>query len=147
MQILDSGLFHWMPQVNFSPPLILCGEDTVFQSSPLGYVSQNIFSSFFMDLNFKAINEGIHIITDDILIVRDNSSSPGSHDYHLIQVLNKCHEIGLKLDPDKCIFKSMQVLFFGHLVTSMGLKPDPKKIKAITSMPVPQKKDTTSVIC
>ena len=94
-----------------------------------------------MDLNFKAINDGTHIIADDILIVGNNdSSSIGSHDYHLIQVLNKCHEIGLKLNPDKCIFKSTQVLFFGHLVTSTGLKPDPKKIKAITSMPVPQNK-------
>ena len=93
-----------------------------------------------MDLNFKAINEGTHIIADDVLIVGDDSSTTGSHDHHLIQVLNKCHEIGLKLNPDKCIFKSMQVLFFGHLVTSDGLKPDPKKINAITNMPVPQNK-------
>ena len=92
-----------------------------------------------MDLNFKSINDGTHIIADDILIFgNDDSSSLGSH--HLIQVLNKCHEIGLKLNPDKCIFKSMQVLFFGHLVTSTGLKPDPKKISAITSMPAPQNK-------
>ena len=34
----------------------------------------------------------------------------------------------------------MQVLFFEHLVTSTGLKPDPKKISAITSMPAPQNK-------
>ena len=93
-----------------------------------------------MDLNFKAINEGTHIIANDILIVGDDSSTTRSHDHHLIQVLNKCHEIGLKLNPDKCIFKSMQVLFFGHLVTSDGLKPDPKKINAITNMQAPQNK-------
>ena len=57
-----------------------------------------------------------------------------------MQVLNKCEEIGLKLNPDKCIFKSTQVLIFGHLTTSMGLKPDPKKIEAIVQMPVPQNK-------
>ena len=34
----------------------------------------------------------------------------------------------------------MQVLFFGHLVTSDGLKPDPKKINAINNMPAPQNK-------
>ena len=94
-----------------------------------------------MDLNFKAIKEGTHIITDDVLIVgSDSNTSTGSHDYHLLQVLNKCHEIGLKQNPDKCIFKSMQVLFFGHLVTSDRLKPDPKKITAITKMPAPQNK-------
>ena len=62
------------------------------------------------------------------------------HDCHLIQVLNKCCEIGLKLNPDKCIFKSTQVLFFGHLVTSNGLKHDPKKVNAIPNMPAPQNK-------
>ena len=63
-----------------------------------------------------------------------------NHDRRLIQVLNKCHEICLKLNADKCIFKSTQVLFFGHLVTSMGLKPDTKKMEAIVQMPVPQNK-------
>ena len=93
-----------------------------------------------MDLNFQAINKGTYIITDDVLIVGDDSNSTGSHDHCLIQVLNKCCEIGLKLNPDKCIFKSTQVLFFRHLVTSEGLKPDPKKINAITDMPAPQNK-------
>ena len=93
-----------------------------------------------MDLNFKAINKGTHITAKNVLIVGNDSSSNGSHDYHLIQVLNKCHEIGLKLNPDKCIFKSTQELFFGHLVTSDGLKLDPSKINAITSMPAPQDK-------
>ena len=34
----------------------------------------------------------------------------------------------------------MQVLFFGHLVTSDGLKPDPRKSNAIANMPAPQNK-------
>ena len=91
-----------------------------------------------MDLNFKAINKGTHIIADDILIVGNDSSE--GHDHHLVQGPNKCCEIGLKLNPDKCIFKSMQVLFFGHLVTKNGLKPDPKKVNAIANMPAPQNK-------
>ena len=92
-------------------------------------------------MNFKAINRGTHTITDDILIVGNaDSSSDGSHDYRLIQVLNKCCEIEVKLNPDKCIFKSMQILFFGHLVTSDGLRPDPEKINAIANMPAPQNK-------
>ena len=67
-----------------------------------------------MDLNFKAINDGTHVIVDDVLIVGDSSKADtnGKHDQCLIPVLNKCHEIGLKLNADKCIFKSTQVLFF-----------------------------------
>ena len=93
-----------------------------------------------MDLNFKAINKGTHIIANDVLIVGSDSSSSGSHDCHLKQVLNKCREISLKLNPNKCIFKSKQVLFFRHLVTSDRLKPDPKKINAIANMSAPQNK-------
>ena len=95
-----------------------------------------------MDLNFKVINEGTHVIADGVLIVGDSSmaDTTGNHDCQLIQVLNKCCEIGLKLNADKCIFKSTQVLFFGHLVTNMGLKLDPKKIEAIVQMPIPQNK-------
>ena len=114
---------------------------------PFGLCESQYFFQFYVDLNFKAINKGTHIIADDVLIVGNDSSTTGSHDHRLIQVLNKCHEIGLKLNPDKCIFKSTQVLFFGHLVTRDGLKPDPKKINAITNMPAPQKQNSTPVIC
>ena len=55
-------------------------------------------------------------------------------------ILNKCCEIGLKLNASKCIFKSSQVLFYGHLVSNVGLKADPKKIESIVHMPIPQNK-------
>ena len=94
-----------------------------------------------MGLNLKTINDGTHVIADDVLIVGDSSKAgTGNHDHWLIQVLNKCLEIGLKLNADKCTFKSTQVLFFRHFVTSKGIKPDPKKIHAIVQMPVPQNK-------
>ena len=110
-----------------------------FFKLPFGLCESQYFFQFYMDQNFKAINEGTPIIADDVLIVgSDSNTSTGSHDYRLLQVLNKCCEIGLKLNPDKCIFKSMQVLFFRHLVTSDGLKPDPRKTTAITKMPAPK---------
>ena len=78
-----------------------------FLKLPFGLCKSLYFFQFYMDLNFKAIIKGTHIITDDVLIVGNDSSTTRSHDHHLIQVLNKCHEIDLKLNPDKCIFKSM----------------------------------------
>ena len=102
------------------------------------------FSQFYVDLNFKDIKKGTHIIADDILIVGNDSSIDEGHDCHLVQVLNKCHEIGLKLNPDKCIFKSMQGLFFRHLVTKDGLKSNPKKVNAIVNIPA---QNSTPVIC
>ena len=111
-----------------------------FLKLPFGLRDSQYLFQLYMDLNFKAINKGTHIIANNVLIVGNDSSSNGSHDYHLIQVLNKCHEISLKFNPDKCIFKSTQVLFFGYLVTSDMLKPDPSKINAIANMPAPQNK-------
>ena len=75
-----------------------------FLKLPFGLCESQYFFQFYMDLNFKVINKGTHIITNDIFVVWSDSSSIGCHDYHLIQVLNKCCEIGLKLNPDKCIF-------------------------------------------
>ena len=95
-----------------------------FLKLQFGLCEPQYFFQFYMDLNFKVL-----IVGSD-----SNPSTTGSHD------LNKCCEIGLKLNLDKCIFKSTQVLFFGHLVTSDGLKPDPKKINTITKMPAPQNK-------
>ena len=82
-----------------------------FLKLPFGLCESQYFFQFYMDLNFKANNNGTHIITDDILIVGNaDPGSTGGHDQCLIQVLNKCHEISLKLNPDKCIFKMMQVV-------------------------------------
>ena len=112
-----------------------------FLKLPFGLCESQYFFQFYMDLNLKAINKGTHIIADDILIIGNADSDPtDSHDQCLIQVLNKCHEVGLKLNPNKCIFKMMQVLFYGHLVTNIGIKPDPSKITAIANMPAPQNK-------
>ena len=105
-----------------------------------GLCGLQYFFQFYVDFNFKAINKGTHIIADDVLMVGNDSSTSEGHDCCLVQVLNGCCEIGLKLNPDKCIFMLMQVLFFRHLVTKNGLKPDSKKGNAIANMPAPQNK-------
>ena len=62
------------------------------------------------------------------------------HDKHLLQVLNKCREIGLKLNPDKCIFGESLVPFYDKVISDQGLKPDPMKVDVIVKMPVPKDK-------
>ena len=47
---------------------------------------------------------------------------------HLIQVLNQCRKVDLKLNAEKCIFKAESILFFGHVISRDGIKPDPKKM-------------------
>ena len=90
-----------------------------------------------MDLNFQGINLTTNIIADDVMIHGQDDSE---HDRHLLQVLNKCCEIGLKLNPDKCEFGQKLVNFYGNVVSDQGLRPDPKKVDVIVKMPAPKYK-------
>ena len=90
-----------------------------------------------MDLNFQDINPNTNIIADDMMI---HGQDDLEYDRHLLQVLNKCREIGLKLNPDKCEFGQTSVTFYGNVVSDQGLRPDPKKVDVIVKMPPPKNK-------
>ena len=108
-----------------------------FIKMPFGLNQAQSFFQYYMDLHFNGINETTNIIADDIVI---HSESDSQHDKHLIQVLNKCWEIGLKLNPDKCMFGESSVPFYGNVISNQGLKPDPKKVDVIVKMPAPKDK-------
>ena len=46
----------------------------------------------------------------------------------------------IRLQPEKFHFQVQEVTYWGHIFTSRGLKPDPEKIRAITSMAWPETK-------
>ena len=99
-----------------------------FLKLPFRLCESQYFFQFYMDLNFKTINDSTHVIADDVLIVRDSSKAgTGNHDHWLIQVLNKCREIGLRLSADKCTFKSTQVLFSDILSPAKDLNQIPRR--------------------
>ena len=58
---------------------------------------------------------------DDIMI---HVETDEKHDRHMFQVLNKCCEIGLKLNPDKCEFGQDSLQFYGNMVSKHGLSTD-----------------------
>ena len=43
----------------------------------------------------------------------------------------------MKLNKDKCVFKTAELDFLGHVLTNKGLKPDKKKVATILQMPNP----------
>ena len=81
-----------------------------------------------MDLNFESLTNAL-IIADDVLIVGSDLGPLDEHDHDrcLLQVLNWCREVDLKLNAAKCIFKAKQVVFYRHLVHTNGLSPDHQK--------------------
>ncbi|CAG7718948.1 unnamed protein product, partial [Allacma fusca] len=72
--------------------------------------------------------------TDDILVW---GSTIEEHDERFRAVLRRLAEKGFTLNRDKCAFGVKEVEFLGHRITSEGVFPDLKKIKAIVSMPPP----------
>ena len=108
-----------------------------FLKMPFGLNQSQYFFQFWMDTYFGDPNEGTHIIADDVKI---HGQDEATHDKHLIQVLNQCRKVGLKLNADKCIFKATFIPFFGHVISDQGIKPDPKKMDVIKTMTTPTSK-------
>ena len=112
-----------------------------FMKLPFGLCESQYFFQYYMDLNFENLTNA-NIIANDVLIVGSDLGllDDCDHDRCLIQVLNHCQEVGLELNTAKCIFKAKQVVFYGYLVHTKGLSPDPRKVEAISNMPVPLNK-------
>ena len=91
-------------------------------------MSEQIIRDITKDLN------GILNIADDLLVY---GSTIEEHDNNLKALLDRCRDVNLTLNPKKLRFKSDNVPFFGNIVTSKGIKPDPKKVEAIKSWPTP----------
>ena len=84
---------------------------------------------------------GILCIADDILIYgtgETDEEATANHDRSLRDLLQRCKNRGIVLNPDKMKLRMSEVNFMGHLLTNKGLKPDPAKVEAITKLPKPQ---------
>ena len=64
-------------------------------------------------------------IADDILVV---GYEDDGRDHHktVQKVLQRCREVNLKLNKDKCYFRCTSVPFLGEVISRNGVQPDPK---------------------
>ena len=142
---IDANSGFWTLPLDLSSQLLTTFDTPwgrfCFTKLPFRLCASQYFFQYYMDLNF-GIFTNAHIIADEILIAgSDQGPLDGcDHDRCLLQVLNWCREVSLKLNAAKCIFKAKQVVFYSHLVHTKGLSPDPRKVQAITNMPVPSNK-------
>jgi hypothetical protein len=60
------------------------------------------------------------------------------HDKKLRKLLDRCKQVGIRLNADKLKLRQPSVLFMGHIVSRDGLKADPAKVKAVLEMPHPE---------
>ena len=100
---------------------------------PMGASLSSDCFQYKMDQIFSLIAQSFGN-ADDLAIF---SYSKEDHDWVLFQVLDTAKCVGLRFNPDKCIFKCTQILFFGMLIGADGIRPDPKKIEALNCLPLP----------
>ena len=79
--------------------------------------------------------DGVANIADDIIVFGTNASE---HNARLHAVLNKLQESGLTLNRDKCQFRLSKLTFFGHDLSSRGIKANDEKVQAIQNARPPQ---------
>ena len=75
------------------------------------------------------------VYLDDIIVFNPNIHS---HADRLNSVFSRLKEANLRMQLEKCVFGSKEVEYLGHIVSSEGVKPDPKKVQAVKNYPVPK---------
>ena len=75
------------------------------------------------------------IYLDDIVIFSRDFTE---HMERLTNVLQALQQAGLTLKPSKCHFAQREVKYLGHIVSAAGVRPDPTKIEAVSTYPIPK---------
>ena len=87
----------------------------------------------------------VHVIHDDIVVA---TVCHKSHKVVLNEVLQIISEVGVTLNPDKCVFGAKEIRFWGLIFSGEGVRPDPEKVDALINLPPPKnKEDLVSFLC
>ena len=60
------------------------------------------------------------------------------HNEKLEEVFAQIRKYNSKIEPDKCEFLKTELQYVGHVITTQGVQPDPKKVSAVQNFPKPQ---------
>ena len=88
-------------------------------------MSQDVFQAK-IDQTFEGY-EGVVGIADDIVVY---GKTEEEHDQHLHDMMARCKDTGLKLNPDKCKIKQKKIKFYGIICSEEDVQPDPDKVSA-----------------
>lgn len=101
----------------------LTGASAAFQR----WVSQ-VLGNFFVDTCAAYLDDVIIFSEDDL----------NDHWKVVNEILARLNRPGLQLNPNKCIFASIEIKYLGLIINvKEGVKMDPRKIEAITSSEAP----------
>ncbi len=86
------------------------------------------YQHYMNDVLFEYLNQFCQAYLDDIIIY---SKTRKEHVQYVRKVLQKLREAGLQADIFKCEFHVQETAFLGLLVSTEGLRMDPKKVQAV----------------
>jgi len=75
------------------------------------------------------------VYLDDIICF---SATMEEHAQKLYTIFERLERANFRIQPEKCVFATDTVEYLGHICTPLGIRPDPKKIRAIEEYPVPK---------
>ena len=92
---------------------------------------QRLMEKCFQDMNLSELI----VFLDDVLV---HGKTLEDMEERTLKVLQRLRKYQLKLDPEKCTFGVREVRHLGFLISADGVKPDPEKVEALTTWPVPK---------
>lgn len=90
--------------------------------------------------------KGVVCIADDILVFgkgKNQQDATEDHNKNLEKLLIRLRKENLKINKEKLKIGQQNIKFYGHILTSEGLRPDPDKISTIINMKKPKDKADT----
>lgn len=87
----------------------------------------------FMDEVLRSL-EFVYVYLDDIVL----ALSEDQHEKHLYKLFSRLTEFGVVVNLAKCVFGKHEVQFLYYTLSTRGVKPLPKRVRAICDFPKPQ---------
>ena len=102
---------------------------------PFGLMNAPATFQSTMNQVFKSyLRKFVLVFFDDILIY---SQDWETHLLHLKQVLQMLSQHSFIANKKKCKFGQLQVEYLGHIISGLGVKVDPAKVRSILEWPIP----------
>jgi RNase H-like domain found in reverse transcriptase/Reverse transcriptase (RNA-dependent DNA polymerase)/Integrase zinc binding domain/Chromo (CHRromatin Organisation MOdifier) domain len=92
------------------------------------------FQALINDILRENLDMFVTAYLDDILIY---SKTKQEHIQHVTWVLERLEQHGMRIRGDKCAFHQQEVEYLGFILTTEGIRMDPKKVEAVTTWPEP----------
>ena len=106
-----------------------------FQRCPFGISSAPEIFNKNMRTIFEGL-DGIESFFDDVIVWGNTWEELKSRERKCLEV---ARQNNLKFNKDKTVLGAQELKYLGHIICSIGSRPDPKKIKAIKEMSIRDK--------